>query len=270
LAAALAGHLEAVANFSQPPQTSQVIGEALGLSLPHSRSRRQDQPVWTDMAWRSADALHHLEIARHQKCRDILTPASIHNAMVLHAAFGGSTNLLLHVPAIAHAAGLRLPTVEDWIKVNRRVLDWSASCPTARFTIPRCGYFWPVGVPEVMLHLRRLDLLDTTVLDRFRANVERCFGRLGGIERRLRFREILQKQDNINPDDVIFSPETARQKKLTTTVIFPTGNIAPEGSVIKSAALDPSLIDTDNTYRKPARSDFSPVNKKPSPPLNKN
>ena len=41
--------------------------------------------------------------------------------MVVHAAFGGSTNLLLHIPAIAHAAGLRLPKVEDWISVNRRV-----------------------------------------------------------------------------------------------------------------------------------------------------
>ncbi len=52
--------------------------------------------------------------------RDILVGASIHNAMVVHAAFGGSTNLLLHIPAIAHAAGLRRPTVADWTAINRR------------------------------------------------------------------------------------------------------------------------------------------------------
>ena len=54
------------------------------------------------------------------KTRDILTDASIRNAMVVHAAFGGSTNLVLHIPAIAHAAGLRRPTVEDWIGINQR------------------------------------------------------------------------------------------------------------------------------------------------------
>ena len=51
--------------------------------------------------------------------RDVLTDASIRNAMVVHAAFGGSTNLLLHIPAIAHAAKLRRPTVEDWAAVNQ-------------------------------------------------------------------------------------------------------------------------------------------------------
>src|SRR5437660_152881 len=71
-------------------------------------------------ARRSALALHELE-TRKILCREILTGASIQNAMVLHAAFGGSTNLLLHIPAIAHAAGLKIPKVEDWIAVNRRV-----------------------------------------------------------------------------------------------------------------------------------------------------
>ena len=49
----------------------------------------------------------------------ILTPAAIENALLLHAAFGGSTNLLLHLPAVAHTAGLPVPSVDDWIRVNR-------------------------------------------------------------------------------------------------------------------------------------------------------
>ena len=62
----------------------------------------------------------HLD-KRGLRLRDILTEASLRNAMALHAAFGGSTNLLLHIPAIAHAAGLRRPTVEDWIEINGKV-----------------------------------------------------------------------------------------------------------------------------------------------------
>src|SRR3954469_770947 len=100
--------------------TAQVVGEALGLSLPHSALSPSGQPVWLDMARRSAKALHQLD-ERQLNVRDVLTSASIENAMVLHAAFGGSTNLLLHIPAIAHAAGLKRPTVEDWISVNRKV-----------------------------------------------------------------------------------------------------------------------------------------------------
>jgi xylonate dehydratase len=58
---------------------------------------------------------------RGLKMSDILTPASIQNAMVVHAACGGSTNLLLHIPAVAFAAGLARPTVQQWSDINRRV-----------------------------------------------------------------------------------------------------------------------------------------------------
>src|SRR6478672_7428083 len=98
--------------------TSQVVGEALGMSLPHSALAPSGQPVWTDLAIQSARAVVELE-GRKLSTRDILTDASVENAMVLHAAVGGSTNLLLHIPAIAHAAGLMRPTVADWNAVNR-------------------------------------------------------------------------------------------------------------------------------------------------------
>src|SRR5215831_15167764 len=98
--------------------TSQVVGEALGLSLPHSALAPSGQPIWIDTATRSAAAVRNLA-ARGLTMKDILTPASIRNAMVVHAACGGSTNLLLHIPAIAFAAGLPRPSVEDWIAVNR-------------------------------------------------------------------------------------------------------------------------------------------------------
>src|SRR5580693_7766117 len=93
--------------------TSQVVGEALGMALPHSALAPSGHPIWLDMARRSARAAVTLE-ARGLTMGGILTPASVRNAMVVHAAFGGSTNLILHLPAIAHAAGLARPTVEDW------------------------------------------------------------------------------------------------------------------------------------------------------------
>src|SRR5262249_58589073 len=80
------------------------------------------------------------------------------------AAFGGSTNLLLHVPAIAHQAGLRRPSVEDWIAVNRRVPRLVDALPNGPVGHPTVRVYLAGGVPEVMLHLRRLGLLDTDAL----------------------------------------------------------------------------------------------------------
>jgi putative YjhG/YagF family dehydratase len=92
--------------------TSQVVAEALGLSLPHAALAPSGQPIWLDAAARSARAI--LRMAQlGMGTKDVLTDAAIRNAMVLHAAFGGSTNLLLHVPAVAHAAGLRRPSAAD-------------------------------------------------------------------------------------------------------------------------------------------------------------
>src|SRR6266576_4598125 len=97
--------------------TSQVVAEALGMSLTHSALAPSGHPIWLDMARRSARATLALE-SRGLTMKDILSDASVHNAMVTYAAFGGSTNLIMHLPAIAHAAGLRRPTVEDWTAIN--------------------------------------------------------------------------------------------------------------------------------------------------------
>jgi putative YjhG/YagF family dehydratase len=234
--------------------TSQVVGEALGLSLPHSALAPSGQPVWLDMAVRSARALVSLE-ERGLTMRSLLTDASIRNAMAVHAAFGGSTNLLLHVPAIAHAAGLRRPTVEDWSTINRQVPRLVSVLPNGPVHHPTVRVFLAGGVPEVMLHLRRLGVLDTSVLTVSGITLDETLNWWEKSERRARFREILQTSDGVNPDDVIMAPDLAKARGLTSTVTFPRGNIAPEGAVIKSTAIDPSVVDADGVYRKegPAR-----------------
>jgi putative YjhG/YagF family dehydratase len=185
--------------------------------------------------------------------RDILTDAAVRNAMAVHAAFGGSTNLLLHIPAIAHAAGLRRPTVEDWMDVNRRVPRLVDTLPNGPH--PTVRAFLAGGVPEVMLHLRRLGLLDERVLTVAGEPLGRLLDWWEGCERRRVLRRRLQAVDGIAPEDVIMDPERARTRGLTSTVTFPRGNVAPEGSVIKSTAIDPSVVDADGVYRKvgPAR-----------------
>jgi putative YjhG/YagF family dehydratase len=234
--------------------TSQVVGEALGLSLPHSALAPSGQPIWLDMARRSARALVALE-ARGITTRDVVTDAAVRNAMMVHAAFGGSTNLLLHLTAVAHAAGLRRPVVDDWIEVNRRVPRLVDVLPNGPRNHPTVRVFLAGGVPEVMLHLRRGGLLDERCLTVTGESLGRALDWWEGSERRRALRERLQAQDGVDPDDVIMDPERARARGLTSTVTFPRGNLAPEGAVIKSTAIDPSVVDADGVYRKagPAR-----------------
>jgi putative YjhG/YagF family dehydratase len=228
--------------------TSQVIGEALGLSLPHSALAPSGQPIWLDAARRSARALlrlHELGLG----VRNVLSAASVQNAMVLHAAFGGSTNLLIHVPAIAYSAGLARPTAEDWAQVNRQVPRLVDALPNGPRGFATVQVFLAGGVPEVMLQLRALDLLDESVLTVSGESLGACLDWWQQSERRVALRRALTEQDGIDPDDVIMSPDRARSRGLTSTVCFPVGNLAPEGSVIKSTAIDPALVGDDQVYR---------------------
>jgi putative YjhG/YagF family dehydratase len=228
--------------------TSQVVAEALGLALPHSALAPSGQEVWLDLARQAARAVARLDEAK-LATRDVLTEASIRNAMTVHAAFGGSTNLLLHIPAIAHAAGLPRPKVQDWIEVNRctpRLVDVLPNGPVGH---PTVRVFLAGGVPEVMLHLRALDLLDTTVRTNTGATLGENLDAWEKSERRARFRTLLRELDGIEPDEVIMPPERARERGLTGTLVFPLGNLAPEGSVIKATSIDPSVVGADGVYR---------------------
>jgi len=228
--------------------TAQVVAEALGLTLPHAALAPSGQPVWRDMAVRSAAALVRLADAG-RATRDILTPASIMNAMVVHAACGGSTNLLLHVPAIAHAAGLPLPSVADWIAVNRRTPRLVSVLPNGPVHHPTVRVFLAGGVPEVMLHLDRLGLLDTGVRTVAGGTLAEQLAWWEQSDRRRRFRELLGSRDGVDPDDVIMPPPRAAARGLRGTMAFPRGSIAPEGSVVKATAIDRSLFDADGVYR---------------------
>jgi xylonate dehydratase len=234
--------------------TSQVVAEALGLAVTHSALAPSGQEIWLDVAKRSARALMEMS-AQNLTTGDILTEDSIHNAMVTHAAFGGSTNLLLHIPAIAHAAKLPRPAVDDWLRVNRstpRLVDVMPNGPIGYGTVQ---VFLAGGVPEVMLNLRELGLLKLNARTVNGNAIGEALEEWEHSERRAKLRERLQVLDDVDPDDVIMNPTKARLRGLMSTITFLTGNLAPQGAVIKSTAIDPSVVDADGVYRKtgPAR-----------------
>lgn len=228
--------------------TSQVVGEALGLSVPHSALAPSGEAVWLEMARESARALVAMEAAGTTSSH-LLTDAAVRNAMTVHAAFGGSTNLLLHVPAIAHAAGLRRPVAADWTAVNRATPRLVSVLPNGPVHHPTVRVFLAGGVPEVMLHLRELGLLELSVLTASGTTLDKVLQAWEGSERRRRFRDLLFEKDGVNPDEVILSPSAAAAAGMGSTVTFLTGNVCPEGAIIKSGAIDPKVVDADRVYR---------------------
>ena len=229
--------------FMGTAATSQVVAEALGLALPHSALVPSGAPIWLDMARRSARALLRLA-ERGVRTPDLLTDDAVHNAMVVHAAFGGSTNLYLHVPAIAHAAGLRRPTVDDWAAVNRSVPRLVDALPNGPRSFATVHVFLAGGVPEVMLHLARAGVLRVDAPTVTGGTLADNLAWWEGSERRARLRDRLSEVDGIDPDDVVRD----MNRPLPGTVTIVGGNLAPGGALVKSTAIDPRLLDADGRY----------------------
>jgi len=233
--------------------TSQVVAEALGLSLPHSALAPSGEPVWLDAARRSALALLRLAALRVPLSR-VLTNEAVENAMLTHAAFGGSTNLVLHLPAIAHAAGLRTPTVADWQRASRATPRLVDALPNGPRNHPTVQVFLAGGVPEVLLHLRRMGLLHRNVLTATGETLDQSLDWWEASARRRRMKERLREAEGVDADDVVMDADGARRRGLAGTAVFPVGNIAPGGSVVKATAIDPSVVENDvYRHRGPAR-----------------
>jgi putative YjhG/YagF family dehydratase len=226
--------------------TSQVVAEALGLTVPHAALAPSGQPIWTDMARRSARAMER-QIAQGLTTSDVLTDGAFRNAMAVHAAVGGSTNLLLHLPAIAHAAGRTRPRIDDWIAVNRSVPRLVDALPNG--VHPTVRVFMAGGVPEVMLHLRRLGQLDLSVMTVSGERLDTVLDWWESSDRRRALRDRLRAVQGVDPDEVILSPERAAAAGLTSTVSFIRGNLAPDGAIVKSTAIARRPGGPDGVYR---------------------
>ena len=176
--------------------------------------------------------------------------------MAVFAAFGGSTNLVLHLPAIAYSASLPRPTLEDWIAVNRRVPRLVSVLPNgpvnhstsarlpggrrARSHAPSAG-LGPAGTGRP--HGQRPHAgRSAGVVGEVAAPRRPCAAGSG----------IAMASSRTRSSS---SPARARELGVTSTICFPRGNLAPGGSIIKSTAIDPRVLDADGVYRKtgPAR-----------------
>ena len=234
--------------------TAQVIAEALGMTVPHAALAPSGQPIWYEMARQSAAVLWD-QHQRKATLQQVLTEDSFYNAIAVHAACGGSTNLLLHVPAVAFAAGLPRPSLELWEEINRKVTRFVDVLPNGPQYHPTVRLFMAGGVPEIMWHLRELGIARCDAKTVTGMTWHQILDSWEKSDRRNALREMLRERDGVDADEVIIPPQKAKAMGLTSTVCFPKGNICPDGSVIKSTAIDPSVIDADGIYRKtgPAR-----------------
>tara|TARA_Y100000814_G_C12348550_1_gene406298 strand:+ start:359 stop:2290 length:1932 start_codon:yes stop_codon:yes gene_type:complete len=227
--------------------TSQAVAEALGISLPHSALAPSGEEVWLEMGRTSSRALRDM-VKNGLALNHILTPGAFKNAMLVHAAMGGSTNLLLHLPAIARSAGLEAPSLEQWLEINRlvpRIVDVLPNGPNNFMTVQ---VFLAGGVQEVMLHLREMGVLDLSCLTVTGKNIDQNLDDWQKSERRIRFKEILYTKDGVDPEDVIMSPDKASQKGIARTLAFLSGNLAPQGAIVKSTSISPNLYSSSGNY----------------------
>jgi len=105
------------------------------------------------------------------------------------------------------------------------------------------------GVPEVMLHLRSMGLLNLDVNTSTGETLSDVLDWWEQSERRQAAKRLLEREAHIDPEQVIMDADHAKKAGLSSTLVFPVGNIAPQGSVIKATAIDPALVDNNGIYR---------------------
>ena len=141
------------------------------------------------------------------------------------------------------------------MRINRQTPRLVDALPNGPVGFGTVQVFLAGGVPEVMLHLRELGLLKLSAKTVDVKTLGESLDEWQHSERRHKLREQLKSLDGVDPDDVIMNPTKARERGLTSTIAFLNGNLAPHGAIIKSTAIDPSVVDADGVYRRigPAR-----------------
>ena len=212
--------------FMGSAATGQVLSEALGLALPGSAL--VPEPLTKLLRYARAAGKQVLRLlAEDLTPRRILTREAFENAIVIHAAIGGSTNALLHLPPIAREAGVEI-TIDDFDRIHRQVPVLANVKTTGRYPV---DYFWYAGgVPAVMLELR-----DVLHLDCMTVTGKTLGENLQEIEHSPFFmRERLGHLRNFKIDrDEIIRP---RNDPFGTDggLAILRGNLAPDGAMVKT------------------------------------
>ncbi len=221
-------------SFIGTASTMQIMAEALGLALPGSALLPANSPDLFEYARRAGERAVQMAYEEGMRPCDIVTLESFENAILVHAAVSGSTNCLLHLPAIAHEYRIEI-TGETFDRLHRGAHYLLDVRPTGRW--PAEFFYYAGGVPAIMeelksvLHLEVKTVTGKTLgenLEELKQNgfYERCEDWLGQANRRCGTK--LTRQDIIRPWD----------KALGTdgSIAILKGNLAPEGAVIKHTA----------------------------------
>jgi dihydroxy-acid dehydratase len=212
--------------FMGSASTGQVMAEALGLALPGSALTPAPLAKLLRYARATGKAAVRL-IEANLTARRILSREAFENAIVLHAATGGSTNALLHLPVIAREAGVDI-TIDDFDRIHRRVPVLANVKTTGRYPVE---YFWYAGgVPAVMLELRDLlheDCLTVTGRTLGENLDEIAASPVYFAERRGYLNNVkVGRDDIVRPRSDPFGPDGG------VAVLY--GNLAPSGAMIKT------------------------------------
>jgi len=212
--------------FMGSAATGQVLSEALGLALPGSAL--VPEPLTKLLRYARAAGKQVLRLlAEDLTPRRILTREAFENAIVVHAAIGGSTNALLHVPEIAREAGVEV-TIDDFDRIHRGVPVLADVKTTGRYPVE---YFWYAGgVPALMLELRDLLHLDclTVTGKTLGENLEEVERDMFFMRERLGYlRNVKIRRDAIiRPRDEPFATDGG--------IAILRGNVAPDGAMVKT------------------------------------
>ena len=220
-------------SFIGTASTMQIMGEALGLSLPGSALLPAESPDLIEFARRSG----HLAVElAHSGLRpsDIVTKESFENAILVHAAISGSTNSLLHIPAIAHEYGIELDG-DTFDRLHRNMPYVLNLRPAGKW--PAEFFYYAGGVPAIMEEIRdRLHLDAMTVTGRTLGENLDALRRSGFYDRCAKWLEEANAKYGLNltKRDIISSADAPIGRDGSVAIL--KGNLAPEGAVIKHTA----------------------------------
>lgn len=221
-------------SFMGTASTMQVMAEALGLALPGTALLPAISPDLMTKAYEVG--VRALELAKEGiRPSDILTEKAFENAIMVHAAIAGSSNSLLHIPAIAHEIGIELDA-EKFDKIHREIPYILNIRPSGFY--PGEYFYYAGGVPAIMeeikefLHLDVMTVTGKTLgenLEELKKNgyYERCYAEL--------------EKRNVKKEDVIKTAANPIQKQGALAIL--KGNLAPEGAVIKHSAVPKEMQD---------------------------
>lgn len=215
-------------SFMGTASTMQVTAEALGLTLPGSALLPATSPDLLTKAYETG--VRAIELAKEGLLpSQILTEKAFENAIMVHAAIAGSSNSLLHIPAIAHEVGIELDA-DKFDEIHRRIPYILNIRPSGFY--PGEYFYYAGGVPGIMeeikefLHLDVMTVTGKTLgenLEELKKNgyYERCYAEL--------------EKRNLKKEDIIKTVANPIQKQGALAIL--KGNLAPEGAVIKHSAV---------------------------------